>query len=265
LRHNEQLVYEPGNQYPKAGDVAPFASLPAWWRRFIFQVLNGRELAVYLYIVMHTDGANAVSYPLVESIRQAMGLKSDTQVFSALERLERAGFIRRRRKTLPNRSSRLPRNVYQRTAPEFTLLQLLRAGRAESGRPGEKGIDELLRPIRCPAKPPADPDACSAIPRDIQAGLKRLLGRDYETYADATDGDRYEILVELLQDRLDVRLKEGGTKYATLEPAPRDHQRDEASKREKAIAAAGGVPAAAASDSEWDFDSAALEEEEIPF
>jgi hypothetical protein len=268
LRHNELLVYEPGNQYPKAGDVAPFASLPAWWRRFIFQVLNGRQLAVYLYIVMLVDSANSVAYPLVESIKRDMGLASDTQIYHALEKLERLGFIRRRRMRLPNRSLRLPRNVYQRPAPEFTLLELLKRGRIEdSGRPGDIGIDEFLNPVRCPAPAPADPLATTAIPKDVQAGLKRLLGRDYDAYAYALDGERREMLMQLLEARLDERRREGGEKYATREPAPRDRQRAEASVREKAIAAAGGVVIDARPFSTGFEDEISLEdfEDEIPF
>lgn len=264
MKHNELLVWEPGNQYPKAGDVAPFASLPAWWRRFIFQVLNGRELQVYLYIVMMVDGANAVAYPLVDSMRKDMGLNSDTQIFTALKKLEDLGFIRRRRQQLPNRLSRLPRNVYQRPAPEFTLLRLLRRGRVEDGGSvGDIAIDEYLTPARCPTTLPADANGFSPIPKDVAAGMKRLLGDQYDYYAYSTDGEKRSALMELLQIRLDEREREGGEKYATVERAPRDLKREQASKREKAIAAQGGVAGAAGAA----FVNAEDEEvgEEIPF
>lgn len=242
MKYNELLVEEPGNQYPKAGEVAPFASLPAWWRRFIFQVLNGRELQVYLYIIMMVDSDNAVAYPLVESIRKDMGLASDTQIFEALRTLEDQGFIRRRRTQLPNRTSRLPRNVYQRSAPEHTLLCLLKRGRSEDGgHAGDKAIDEYLNPGVCPTPRPKNPNLYSGIPKDVARGLKRLLGPDYDNYAFTDDGKRRYVLIQLLQDRLDKRISAGGEKYANLEPAPRDRQRHDASLREKGIIAAGGV------------------------
>ncbi len=254
MKHNELLVHEPGNQYPRAGDVAPFASLPAWWRRFLFQVLNGRELQVYLYIVMMVDAANAIAYPLVESMREDMGLSSDSQVFEALRNLETLGFIRRRRQKLPNRTSRLPRNVYQRPAPEYTLLTLLRRGRVEEGgRPGDKAIDEHLNPVYCPIRPPAEPKRHTPVPKDVAAGLKRLLAAEYDHYAFAADGEKRRQLIHLLQVRLDDRRREGGEKYANLEPAPRDRQREQASAREKTIAAQGGVAANTFEDFEIPF------------
>ena len=261
MKYNELLVYEPGNQYPKAGDVAPFASLPAWWRRFIFQVLNGRELQVYLYIVMMADAENAIAYPLVESMRQHMGLRSDTQIFEALSNLEALGFIRRRRLKLPNRTSELPRNIYQRAAPEFTLLVLLKRGRVETGgRRGDKAIDEFLDAGYCPTPAPIDPKGRTAIPKDVAPGLKRLLGAEYEEYAFAPDGFKRERLMRLLQDRLQERRRKGGEKYANLEPAPRDRQREVARIREKAIAAAGGVATTISSQ-----EDLLLDDDSIPF
>ncbi len=265
MKYNELLVQEPGNQYPKAGDVAPFASLPAWWRRFIFQVLNGRELQVYLYLIMMVDSDHAVAYPLVESIQRDMGLRSDTQIFEALRTLEDMGFIRRRRTQLPNRSSRLPRNVYQRSAPEFTLLCLLKRGRVEDGgraedgdRPADKAIDEYLNPGVCPTPRPKNPNARTDIPKDVARGLKHLLGREYDEYAFTDDGQRRDVLIQLLQDRLEKRIREGGEKYANPEPAPRDRQRQEASLRERMIAAAGGVANRAPSQKY-------LDDQDIPF
>jgi hypothetical protein len=191
-----------------------------------------------------------------------MGLESDSAIFEALANLEQLGFIRRRRMRLPNRTSQVTRNVYQRPAPEFTLLELLNRGRvASGGRPGDIGIDALLNPVRCPAPLPGDPGAITAIPKGVQAGMKRLLGGGYGAYAYATDGERHAALIELLEEGLAKRRREGGEKYAKREPAPRDRQRQKASEREKAIAAMGGV---ATRQSDTAADEPLLEEE-IPF
>mgnify|MGYP001308346193 CR=1 FL=1 len=240
MQYNDLLVYEPGNQYPAApSEVAPFATIPAWWRGFIFRVLNAREFAVYMFIAMRTDGGHAVAYPLASDIQEAMGLSSDSAIFDSLRTLDELGFIRRRAQQLPNRSSRLRRNIYQRAAPEFTLLQLLNRT-AASGRRGDAGIDEFLQFCRCPAPRPAVPDVVSAIPRDVAAGLKRFL-QDYDSYAFANDGDKREALKMALEEQLARRMQQGGERYQNRQPAPRDRQRQEARARETAIAAAGGV------------------------
>jgi hypothetical protein len=269
MKYNENAVYQPGNQYPKAGDVAPFASLPAWWRRFIFQVLNGRELQVYLYIVMMVDADNSVAYPTINSIQSDMGLSSDTQVFGALRNLVSYGFILRNRMQLPNRQSRLLRNVYQRAAPEFTLLELLKRGRVskEDGiEAGDKAIDEFLNFGTCPTPVPADPYGFTAVPKDVARGLERLLGIDaFHRYELTRDGNKRDVLMKLLQDRLDQRIEAGERKYAAVEVPPRDRQREEARQREKAIAAAGGVAAVAAAMPEAPGFDEAEEDGEIPF
>ena len=257
MRFNELLVVEPGNQYPTPGEVAPFASLPTWWRRMIFRVLNPREFAVYMYLVMMMDAGNSIAYPLVESMRRDMGLHSDSAIFEALGSLERLGFIRRRRSALPNRSSRVTRNIYQRPAPEFTLLTLLK--RAE--REGEKGIDAFLNPITGPLKTAPSADEITAIPKDVLPGLKRLLGDDFDDYAHTEDVYKREVLIRLLEERLAERRRLGGEKNAANPPqlAPRDRQRQTAREREVGIAAAGGVALGGPVQPEPSFD------DEVPF
>src|ERR1019366_4310429 len=123
--------------------------------------------------------------------QEAMGLASDSAIFDSLRTLVELGFIRRRAQQLPNRSSRLRRNIYQRAAPEFTLLQLLNRTAAD-GKRGDAGIDEFLQFRQCPAPRPSAPDVASAIPRDVAAGLKRFL-QNYDDYAFANDGDKREV------------------------------------------------------------------------
>jgi hypothetical protein len=240
MLYNDLLVYEPGNQYPRPGEIAPFTSVPVWWRRFIFKVLRSREFAIYLYIAMKMDAEHAVAYPPAREIQEAMDLKSDSAVFDALRTLEDMGFLRRRTRQLPNRTSRLHRNVYQRAAPEFTLLRLLERTGPE-GRLGDKGINELFDFCRCPSPPLPDPHATTEVPRDVAAGLKRLLGATYDDYAFTEDGSKREALTTVLRERLEQRLREGGEKYVNLREAPRDRQREQAREREVAIATAGGV------------------------
>jgi len=242
MKHNDLLVYEPGNQYPAPGEVAPFTTLPVWWRSFIFQVLSPREFAVYMYLAMKMDSEHSIAYPTAKEIQGFLGLKSDSAIFEAIAALEEKGFLLRRNLQLPNRTSRLSRNIYQRAAPEYTLLRLLNRTGPE-GKPGDNGIDEFLRYATYLAPEPLDPNATTEVPRDAAAGLKRLLETElYNEYAFAPDGDKRHALKTGLEQRLSERMKQGGEKYsAGPKEAPRDRQRREAREREIARAQAGGV------------------------
>ncbi len=243
MQYNDLLVYDPGNQYPKEPtEIAPFATIPSWWRGFIFHVLRPREFSVYMFLAMKSDGQHAVMYPRGEEIRAAMGMKSDSQIYEAVSSLEKLGFIRKRVLTLPNRTLRFPRNVYQRAAPEFTLLELLKRTDPSNseGRNGDKGIDELIRPGTWPAPVP-EFGVINLPPNDVIPGLKRLLGEEYIDYSTTPDTDKREVLNGLLQERLDRRRRQGGERYANRQAAPRDRQREDARDRELAHAAAGGV------------------------
>ena len=253
MQYNDLLVFEPGNQYPNAREVAPFATLPAWWRGFIFKVLSPREFTVYMYIAMRADAQNAIAYPTAREIRVAMNLESDSAVFAALRTLEELGFIRRRAQKLPNRTIRLRRNVYQRAAPEFTLLTLLnRTG--DGGSHGDKGVNELLEFATNPAIV-EDPSAVSPVNRDLSGGVKHLLGdEDFNEYALTPDGEKREVLARILDEHLARRRQEGGQRYRDRQAAPRDRQRQQARERERSIAAAGGVQPADAFGDDLDDD-----------
>jgi hypothetical protein len=270
MRYNDLLVTQHGNQYPAPADVAPYASLPSWWRRFIFQVLNPREFTVYMYLAMMTDVGNAVAYPLIASVQRDLGLQSDSAIFDALRELERLGFIQRSRQRLPNRTSQLKRNVYQRVAPEFTLIRLLEAAN-ENHRRGKPGINGMLEPSIGQPRHSGDPNEITPVHRDAAAALKRLLGDEsFSEYVAAVDSDKRDVLMRLLEERLQKRMKSGRDRRSERPPAPspRDRQRENARKRELEIATNGGVAAAPPLGSEEEIpldDFPNLTDEEIPF
>ena len=43
------LQFRPEFRWPVDKESKPFYTVPAWWRRFIFQVLGPRDLTVYHY------------------------------------------------------------------------------------------------------------------------------------------------------------------------------------------------------------------------
>ncbi|HLI96371.1 MAG TPA: hypothetical protein VKT72_09830 [Candidatus Baltobacteraceae bacterium] len=113
--------------------------MPSWWSAFIFQVLNGRQLSLYLYLSMLMGDRN-ICHPTTLEITRDLGLSSSTMVFDSMNVLERYGFILRTRRSLAELNSR--RNVYQRPSCAYTIVRLLREGR----------IDGFLRPRHIPSR-----------------------------------------------------------------------------------------------------------------
>ena len=195
MKSNAALVFDPGNQFGSLVEAKPYFGIPSWWRPFIFRVLSQRDLSVYVYLCSMMD-VHDVCYPTTEQIRDEIGVDSPTTLFTALGNLESLGFVMRRRKKLPGRAYRFQRNIYQRPAPEFTLLKLLEM---------EK-VDGDLRPILPISKlPHGEPDTA------VATGLRRLLGgtayAEYDRVAD--DNKTYKLRV-LLQTRLEERRAEFG-------------------------------------------------------
>lgn len=157
--------------------------VPAWWNSFIFQVLNGRQLSLYLYLIMHM-GDGDECHPTTEEIAADLGLASSTMIFEAMNVLVRNGFIRRTRTTLPELGTR--RNVYRRPPCEFTVLCLLR----------HKLIDVNLMPVLRIARPST---ASAAL---AERGLGALLGSEYAAFAASSDETKYDMLVDFLEQRL---------------------------------------------------------------
>ncbi len=205
MRRNAELVFDPGNQFGALSGCAPYTGLPGWWRRFLFRTLSQRDLAVYVYLLTLMD-ANDICYPTTEQIREEVGVESPTTIFSALNRLESMGFILRRRQRLPGRLMKFQRNVYQRPAPEFTLLSLL----------DQKKIDGSLHPLNTRTGEPLIAETTRRSDRAIEIGLRNLLGSKYIGYEEAKDGDKDFVLRVLLQERLDERRAEIGPKAQAI-------------------------------------------------
>jgi len=156
--------------------------IPPWWRAFIFQILNGRQLSVYLYLLTLMD-ADGVCSPTTRQIAEDLGLLSSTMVFDSINVLEDYGLLLRSRKRAPVSGSR--RNVYQRPSSEYTIWRLLKQDR----------IDERLRARR------GLRFAANAVSL-FEEGLRVLLARRYERYARAKSGEKRAALVALLEEIL---------------------------------------------------------------
>lgn len=147
----------------------------------MFHVLNPRQLSMYVYLIMLSDEWG-VCHPTIEQIRKDLGLLSTTMVFESIAVLEEYGFFVRSRESLPESRSR--RNVYRRTACEYTILRLLETNK----------IDGELVPV-------ASGDGASTDSRQlVDLGLKELLGDEYERYASAED--KRETLIAILNESL---------------------------------------------------------------
>jgi hypothetical protein len=161
----------------------PQAQLPAWWSGFLFHVLNPRQVSMYVYLIMLSDGYG-VCHPTIEQIRKDLGLLSTTMVFESIAVLEEYGFFVRSRESLPESRSR--RNVYRRTACEYTILRLLETNK----------LDGDLLPV-------GSSNAASADSRQlVDIGLKEMLGVQYGRYAAAESAQKREVLMGLLNDLL---------------------------------------------------------------
>jgi len=170
-------LFDPTNVFSSK----PLVGMPAWWRAFLFQTLNGRQLSVYLYLVM-LMGDGAVCSPTIDEIAKALGLMSTTMVFDALNVLESHGFILRSRTAATNPRSR--RNVYQRPSCEYTILRLLEAGHIDGTLHGK--------------------EASSLAPRcEFDDGLRSLLGDRYALYAIAPAEQKRDALVSVLREIID--------------------------------------------------------------
>jgi hypothetical protein len=170
--------------------------IPAWWSGFLFHVLNPRQVSMYVYLIMLSD-EHGVCHPTIEQIRKDLGLLSTTMVFESIAVLEEYGFFVRSRESLPESRSR--RNVYRRTACEYTILRLLETNK----------VDGELSPT-------GGGDPASAESRQlVESGLTELLGREFHKYAAAKPAEKREVLTAILNERL--RGREAGI-YASISP-----------------------------------------------
>lgn len=168
------------------GQCEPLAQIPAWWSGFLFHVLNPRQLSMYVYLIMLSDD-RGVCHPTIEQIRKDLGLLSTTMVFESIAVLEEYGFFVRSRESLPESRSR--RNVYRRTACEYTILRLLETNK----------LDGDLVPVN-------GGDAVSNDSRQlVETGLRDLLGEYYARYEAAARAEKRDALMTILNELLRAR------------------------------------------------------------
>ena len=168
-------------------ECEPLVAVPAWWSGFLFHVLNPRQVSMYLYLIMLCDD-RGVCHPTIEQIRKDLGLLSTTMVFESIAVLEDLGFFMRSRQALPESRSR--RNVYRRTACEYTILRLLETGK----------IDAAMHPI-------GSADSQSEDARQlVYQGLRGILGdAAWKRYSDAAIDGKSGLLIEALNGALRKR------------------------------------------------------------
>lgn len=186
---NARLVFEPGNQWGRETEVAPFYVVPSWWRRFIYRVLTAREFTVYTYVVGMTD-KYAISYPTVRQVQLDLGLGSRSIVSRAIGSLIKKGFLLMRPRLVRGIEVKR-RPVYQRPHPAFTLLRLVELGLVDA---------ELY-----PTNSVRDDDEIDRNGTAVARGLQSLLGAALFGAYEKTSADRkLEMLTGLLQHRLDT-------------------------------------------------------------
>jgi hypothetical protein len=179
---NSRFVFQPGNQWTDK-DNAPYFVIPSAWRRFLFHVLSPRELTVYLYVCSLTD-RNAVAYPTTAQIVEDLGVKSRVTVNDGLENLKRLGFLL----TETGSQGRLRnRSIYQRPAPQYTLLTLLTL----------ELIDEGLFPV---GKPHGE--GAASTDKAVSLHLQSLLQESYVAYDRAPQQQKRAVLITALEQRL---------------------------------------------------------------
>jgi hypothetical protein len=184
---NSRFVFWPGNQWTD-DDTAPYFVVPSAWRRFIFQVLSPRELAIYLYVCSLTD-RNAIAYPTIQQMVADLGVKSRLTITPALDRLVRLGFLLGKKQ---ERGFLRGRMIYQRPAPHYTLIQLLDVKTEPKAQ-----LDGELYPIEAKRT-----EHTANADKAVETHLKRLLGDLYVAYQYAPAEKKREVLAATLYRRL---------------------------------------------------------------
>lgn len=151
---------------------------------------------MYVYLIMLSNDRGEC-HPTIEQIRKDLGLLSTTMVFESIAVLEEYGFFVRSRESLPESRSR--RNVYRRTACEYTVLRLLESNKVNGDLAATGSSD------------PASGDSRQL----VEEGLQELLGERYGRYASAGPENRRDVLIAILKEHLEHR--PGGI-YAATSP-----------------------------------------------
>ena len=141
---------------------------------------------MYVYLIMLSDD-RGVCHPTIEQIRKDLGLLSTTMVFESIAVLEEYGFFVRSRESLPESRSR--RNVYRRTACEYTILRLLETNKLDGELVPVNGGDGVSNDSR----------------QLVETGLKDLLAEHYRRYESADRGEKRDVLMTILNELLRKR------------------------------------------------------------
>lgn len=194
MQRKESPLSPAGGSHDQESSLWRTATSPPWWRTFLFRVLTGRQLTVFMYLLTCMDG-NQECHPTTEEIRRFVGLNRPTMIFDAISVLDRYGFIVRYRRMMPSAGGR--RNLYRRPPYEYTILRLVEHG----------VLDEQLR-VRHDEES-YTPD----IMEELDAALRQMLGDGYERYAGAPEGERRGILMAELAKTARAR-----TRHTPLAP-----------------------------------------------
>jgi len=138
---------------------------------------------MYVYLIMLADD-RGVCHPTIEQIRKDLGLLSTTMVFESIAVLEEYGFFVRSRQTLPESRSR--RNVYRRTACEYTILRLLETNKIDGNLNAVGGSEATSEDAQ----------------QLVQQGLREVVDAVYYRYAESPDEEKRDALVGLINDIL---------------------------------------------------------------
>jgi hypothetical protein len=116
--------YDPGNVYEQ---VAPFTTIPAWMRSFMFRILKSNEVAVYLYISTYAQKPG-IAYVSLREMQRDFGFSNRHELIAAIEQLVDLGFLLRKKGRVARSKTEHDRSVYQRPSVAFTMSKLLTAG-----------------------------------------------------------------------------------------------------------------------------------------
>lgn len=123
----ESGLLDPANAYANSDVPAPYATIPSWLRRCVFQVLSPREFTVLVYTYM-CENRWGISFALTEQVMSDLGIRKRETISQALESLIEKGFLLHRWTRVELARAIVKRHVYQRPATEHTLLRLLEQG-----------------------------------------------------------------------------------------------------------------------------------------
>jgi hypothetical protein len=113
--------FDPGNTFTIAGT---FTAVPDWLRRFMYRILKPQEIAVYLYVCSFMQRPQ-VSWVSLREMQRDFGLTNRHELISAINELERLGFLLRTKGRVAKSRTEHDRNIFQRPALAYTLLTLL--------------------------------------------------------------------------------------------------------------------------------------------